>query len=189
MTINAYQLHLGTEQPFLSQDPHSFPRRQPRVTSSITYFWEELRAIQGHIQIPEIWCPPKANDKDKAIIDAVLRTLQAQTSQLVKDTIWMVNACRLYINVTMLSEILDAEGNYILQWAMHGTQQNETEIEYPYQPLPPPSARKIWRDALHATYLDKHRQLPDHPFIDPWGLLHPLPSHRNTAPQRYQRRA
>ena len=69
----------------------------------------------------------------------------------------MVNECRLYLNVTMLSEILDAEGNYILQWAMHGTQQSKTEIEHPYQPLPPPRAWKIWRDALHATYLDKHR--------------------------------
>jgi len=37
MTINAYQLHLGTEQPFLSHDPKLFPHRQPRATSCITY--------------------------------------------------------------------------------------------------------------------------------------------------------
>jgi len=79
MKINAYQLHIGTEQPFLSQDPHLFPHRQPRVTSCITYIWGELRAIQGHIQTPEICCPPKSNGKDEAIIDAVLRTLQAKT--------------------------------------------------------------------------------------------------------------
>jgi len=87
MTFNAYQLHIGTEQSFLSQDPHLFPHRQPRATSCITYIWEELRAIQGHIQIPELWCPPKSNAKDEAIIDAVLRTIQAKAPQLVKDTI------------------------------------------------------------------------------------------------------
>ena len=42
MAINACQLHLGTEQPFLSQDPHSFLHRQPRATSRITYIWKEL---------------------------------------------------------------------------------------------------------------------------------------------------
>jgi len=69
----------------------------------------------------------------------------------------MVNACRLYLNVTMLSEIMDANGEYMQQWAMHGTQQNETAMDYPYQPKPPPRAWKTWRDALHATYLDINR--------------------------------
>ena len=70
----------------------------------------------------------------------------------------MVNACRLYLKVTMLSEIIDADRNYIQQWAMNGTQQSASVLEYPFQPGPPPHAWKIWRDALHATYLDKHRE-------------------------------
>ena len=162
MTINTYQLHIGTDQPFLSQDPHLFPHRPLRATSCITYIWEELRAIQGQIQILEIWCPPKSNDKDEAAIDAVLRTLQAETPQLAKDTIWMVNA-RLCLNVTMLSEILDANGEYIQQWAMHGTQQNETALDYPYQPKPHPKSmenmeRFITRNVpRHTSYC---RQLP-----------------------------
>jgi len=80
-----------------------------------------LHLGQGHIQIPATWRPPKANDRDEAIIDAVLRNLQANTPTLVKDTIWMVNACRLYLNVTMLSEILDADGNSIQHWVIYGT--------------------------------------------------------------------
>jgi len=101
MTINAYQIHLGTEQPFLSQDPELFPHHQLRATSCITYIWEELRAIQGHIQIPATWRPPKANDRE-AIIDAVLRNLQANTPQLVKrhyldGNIWYVY--RLYFDL------------------------------------------------------------------------------------------
>jgi len=178
MTFNAYQLHIGTAQPFLSQDPHLFPHRLPRDTSCITFIWEELRAIQGHIQIPELWRPPKSNVNDEAIIDAVLRTIQAKTPQLVKDTIWMVNACRLYLNVTMLSEIMDANGAYIQQWAMNGTQQNETAMDYPYQPKPPPRAWKIWRDALHATYLDIHRTADSCPLHRPIG-----PTSRNNITQ------
>jgi len=57
--------------------------------------------------------------------------------------------CRLYLNVTKLSEILDADGTSIHLWAMKGTKQNETALEYPYQPKPPPIAWKTWRDALH----------------------------------------
>jgi len=84
MTINAYQLHLGSERPFLSQDPKAFPHCQPRATSCLTYIWEALREIQGHINIPDTWCPSKANLKNEAIIDAVLRTIQAKTPHLVK---------------------------------------------------------------------------------------------------------
>ena len=47
------------------------------------------------------------------------------------------------LKVTMLSEILDANGEYIQQWAMHGTQQNETAMEYP-----PPRACKTWRNEM-----------------------------------------
>ena len=175
MTINAYQLHLGSERPFLSQDPKAFPHRQPRATSCLTYIWEALREIQGHINIPGTWCPSKANGKDEAIIDAVLRTIQAKTPNLVKDTIWMVNACRLYLKVTMLSEILDTDGICIQQWAMNGTQQSTTVLEYPFQPRPPPHAWKIWRDALHATYLDKYRDAHRAPLHRPIGPPSPTP--------------
>jgi len=70
----------------------------------------------------------------------------------------------------MLREFLDADGNSIQQWAMYGTQQNETELEYPYQPFPPPSAWKIWRDALHASYLDKHRDATISPLYRPMAI-------------------
>jgi len=69
----------------------------------------------------------------------------------------------------MLSEILDANGEYIQQWAMHGTQQNETAMEYPYQPRPPPRAWKIWRDAIHSTSLERHRNADSCPLYRPIG--------------------
>jgi len=81
----------------------------------------------------------------------------------------MVNACRLYLNVTMLSLILDADGNSIQHWPMYGTQQNETGLEYPYQPLPPPSAWITWRNSLHATYLEKRIDATISPLHRPIG--------------------
>ena len=90
----------------------------------------------------------------------------------------MVNACRLYLKVTMLSEILDANGEYIQQWAMHGTQQNETAMEYQYQPRPPPRAWKTWRDAIHATYLDKHLTADS---CTLYRTIGPTPHQHNTA--------
>jgi len=93
----------------------------------------------------------------------------------------MVNACRLYLNVTMLSEILDANGEYIQQWEMHGTQQNETAMEYPYQPRPPPRAWKTLRDAIHTTYLDKRRNADSCPLYRPIGPT----SHTNVTQQHW----
>ena len=49
MTIEVYQIHLGTEQPFLSQDPELFPHRQLRATSCITYIWD--KAISKYQQL------------------------------------------------------------------------------------------------------------------------------------------
>ena len=89
----------------------------------------------------------------------------------------MVNACRLYLKVTMLSENIAADGTSIQPWAMHGTKQNETALGYPYQPTPPPIAWKAWRDALHhASYLDRHSTDIISPLYRPILVDPPAPS-------------
>jgi len=179
-TINAYQLHLGTDLPLLSQDPKMSPHAREKYILHHIYLWEELRAPHDQLQIPTMWRPHKSNDKDEAIIDAVLRTLQARTPALVKN--------RLYLHVTMLSEILNADGTSIQPWAMYGTKQNDTALEYPYQPKPPPIAWKTWRDALHATYLDRYRTDITFPLYRPIGPPAPSNITMNHWPQLSQRR-
>ena len=76
--------------------------------------------------------------------------------------LWGVLACRLYLKVTMLSEIVDDTGQYIESWAMYGERQSNTTIQYPYQPKPPEGFGKPGEIAYtrHILGQEGHEQLP-----------------------------
>ena len=63
------------------------------------------------------------------------------------------NACRLWLRVTTLSEIIEDNGKHISLWAMYGESQNTVDGRFPYQPKPPPQAWKAWRMALRQSVL------------------------------------
>ena len=92
------------------------------------------------IKGPSMWVHPKQYDRDTAIINDIIteREKRRGTVPAFKaHDLWGVLACRLYLKVTMLSEIVDDTGQYIEPWAMYGDRQSNTTIQYPYQPKPP----------------------------------------------------
>lgn len=93
-----------------------------------------------------MWVHPKKCDNDTAIMGDDIITERERRRGIVpafkqEDDILGMIACRLYLKVTMLSEIIDAAGHNIEQWALHSEQNkntNTTTLEYPYQPNPLP---------------------------------------------------
>ena len=91
-------------------------------------------------------------------MDTIIDTQQraSGTSTFIPNQqIIFANACRLWLQVSTLSEIVDTDTNKIATWAMYGEAQNKFEGKYPYQPRPPPTAWKEWRMALRQYFLGK----------------------------------
>lgn len=59
------------------------------------------------------------------------------TASLPTATIWHVNACHLYLRVTMVSDIA-TDHSSIDRCTFQGLRPSTSFLNYPYQPRPPP---------------------------------------------------
>jgi exonuclease III len=156
-TIDALQLYLGIEAHFFTQQAHTLEHRPSRKESQLTYIWEELNMLGCTMVSTLFWTPTSQGENDISIIEAITKIKlerQGTVQHLNKKAIWYTNACRLYLQVTMLSDICTPCGKYLYQWAMDGNKQRDNEqILYPYQEKPPPFVWKIWRESILAAFL------------------------------------
>jgi ribonuclease HI len=156
-SIDALQLYLGTTAHFFTLNANTMEHRPSRRESPLVYIWEELNSIQCSLICEKFWTPTKTGTNDVAIIDAIQlikNRRKGTTNHLPKTTIWYVNACRLYLQVTMLSEITTPCGNYLEEWAFHGTRRNPNAfLKYPHQDKPPTHVWRVWRDSIRAAFL------------------------------------
>ena len=157
--IDALQLYLGTEDHFFTLQAHAYEIRPDRKENQLVYIWEELTLLGCQLVSNSFWTPTRRGDNDVAIMDAVLRTRmerQGTTNHLPAKAIWYVNACRLYLNVTMLHKISTSCGSYVCEWALDGSRKNpKNKLLYPHQDRPPPHAWRVWRECLLATFLKR----------------------------------
>ena len=56
------------------------------------------------------------------------RRRTGNTGTFLKYDLFVANACRLFLKITMLSDILNEEGTAIQEWVFTGTQQLDTTI-------------------------------------------------------------
>ena len=159
--LDTYQVIIGRKQHFLTLNAYSHDYRPPRSESVITYIWEGLSQIGFTLHGPSLWTQPHQYENDSALMEDMIieRERRRGTVSAFKPyDLWGVNACRLYLGVSMLSEITDETGQSIALWAMYGHRRNETiAITFPHQPKPPALIWKTWRDCLHSTYVGSGR--------------------------------
>ena len=86
-------------------------------------------------------------------IIATLRTAAGTSTFISHQRIVFANACRLWLRVQVLSDIVDHTGRHIMDWAMYGNEQRTVEGRYPHQEKPPPHVWKEWRMALRQCFL------------------------------------
>ena len=159
--VDTYQLLIGSGKHFLTLNAFAYDYRPPASESVLTYIWEGLSRIGYSLHGSNLWIHPKQHEGDTALMDDFVTArerIRGTVPAFKEDDLWGVNACRLYLNVTMLSQILDDTGQCIAQWAMKGEKQEEDpSITYSYQPKPPPLIWKTWRDCIHSTYVGSGR--------------------------------
>ena len=158
-SIDALQLYLGTKEQFFKLQAHNYEHRPERRQSQLVYIWEELNLLGCKLISTKFWTPKLNGINDVAVIDAIMETKtmrQGTSNHLPRTSIWYANACRLYLNITMLSEITTPCGKFIYNWAMDGSQINNNNVlVYPNQRKPPLHVWKVWRECLLATFLKK----------------------------------
>jgi hypothetical protein len=85
------------------------------------------------------------------IMDPICECERFNTTQLRK-----INACRLYLQVTLLSDVTTPCGKYIIIAYYSGKIENRINwptVQYPRQELPDKASWALWRRALQFAFL------------------------------------
>jgi hypothetical protein len=114
-----------------------------------------LRYSHGslHIQdtIRDFPAPTRVNDQ--CIMDTIINLPSITASWLRA-----FNRCRVYMQVTYLSEISTADGLWIARTSWIGQRLRNHPLLWPKQPAPGPNSFRIWRRLLATAFLLGHRR-------------------------------
>ena len=143
--IAFFWAHLNTGMGFelLEHPPIAVPHFDCKWFASIR---TGLTDIEGSIEISESFVVPKVREGDDYIMDAICDSKRFSKTQLRK-----INACRLYLKVTLLSDITTPSSHTIEKHYYQGRKDLRTNwptIQYPRQNCPNGIAWQQWRRAL-----------------------------------------
>jgi hypothetical protein len=87
-----------------------------------------------------MWTPSSKGINDISLMSAfrdIQIMSQGDTEYITPSDMHELNACRLYLQVTMLSDITTDNNTTIHPWTLTGERTNPTPITYPWQIKPP----------------------------------------------------
>ena len=105
ITLAWAQLLTGTQQPVLSNVMNALPHIAPMKW--IPSICEFLHSIGGRMEVENLPVTPLQREHDRFLMDITLE-LYSKPSDLHH-----LNACRLYLQVTLLIDITTADGKFI----------------------------------------------------------------------------
>ena len=163
ITLAWAQLLAGTQQPVLSNVMTALPHLNPmKWLPSIRAF---LCTIGSRIEVENLPATPLQCKHDQFLMDIALDLYSKLTD------LQHLNACRLHLQVTLLSDITMANSKFIRSEIMqsHRALSNSAKELFPYQPSPDTAGWNIWQAfLLHLT------RAPAYSLIQPLGRwLHP----------------
>ena len=144
--LSVQQLEAGLCQPILSSHYRNPSKYITRTWLSVA--WEYLSTHGLRLVVPGAWTPQPQRENDVAIMAVAIRLFGQ--GRKAKD-LRVIQQCRLYLRVTMLSEITDATGRYLCNNIINGHRHTDrsTLLFYPKSPVPPPpSFWTAWRRFL-----------------------------------------
>jgi hypothetical protein len=108
-------------------------------------------------------------DGDVYIMDAV-----CDCKQFTNPQIRQINACRLYIQVILISDVVTPNGRTMMVNYYNGkkfNRKNWPTMRYPRQEQPPPVAWRLWRRAFNLLYLQQDKKTLQRP-LGSWHEHH-----------------
>jgi hypothetical protein len=164
------QLVAGIRAPILENVHVPLPHLDPmRWLPSVRQF---LSSIGGTLELDEDMAPPLQRINDCFLMDYFITQHTLKASQLRQ-----LNACRLYLGVTLLSDITLPDGSNLDTLCFRGVQPVLSSHKglMPYQEKPAESAWQLWRRCLTRLLLPKSM-----------SLAHPLGAWHVTGPVLYR---
>jgi hypothetical protein len=121
-----------------------------------------LSTIRGTIEIPKLRTLKKLGMHDQAIME------NANQSPYTPSELEAINACRLFLQVTTLAEITEADGETLLPSAIHGNlditgrpelwKTSYSLLQWPNQDPPPRKAWTLWKRYIYS-HTNQQRKL------------------------------
>lgn len=150
--LNWFQVFLGYEEHILESTKETTHIRIPWLTT-LTRF---LRETGIRVKVSSLWKPKKQRENDRALMDIVKNYM---TDTELKE----VNACRLFLGVTMMSDMASSDGKIILESIYRGRKvviRKGKGIRYPVQTKPPREVWRKWENAMSIVAKRKSLFLP-----------------------------
>ncbi len=128
---------------FLNLDPNKFIWMDKGWLTSL---WEFIYAADLQIHYPEQWLPTQSRENVIFLMEWLL------TKNLKANEIRLLNSCRLYLQVVTLSDIVSANGLYILPEIKAGKTlaDRQSNWDWPTQGRPTTVAWSLWNDQLSS---------------------------------------
>ena len=137
----------GTSFPLLSDVKTPLPHLHPMTwLPSVRDF---LAEIDCTLELSNSFITDLQRENDTFIMDHALRfTSKGKDLQIL-------NACRLYLGVLLISDIATCEGTHLALFAYQGNLPSDSSVRglTPYQDRPHDAAWELWRNILTTTIL------------------------------------
>jgi hypothetical protein len=174
------QLLAGVQHPIQQYPKPKLPHVKDPLIATIHQFLSDSHL---NIVIPSIYIPKPLQENDQNIMGELLKSVKSPIS------IRRVNQCRLFLQVTWLSEMTDPEGNAVLPEFLDytGTHTNvsRSNLRWPIQALPAPKSWEIWKKLTRKRFLlSKKGCLGTATLEDPLGPY--LQTHDNHRTWRWE---
>jgi hypothetical protein len=147
------QLGTGMGFSLLASPEKAVPHLECKVTKSIQ---SGLASIGARTESKETFVSLPRRASDSHIMDGVVETKHFNKSQLNK-----INACRLYMQATLVSDITTPCGRHIHPAYYKGKKSrriNWPTIQYPRQAKPDQPSWALWRKGLQLLLLRDDRK-------------------------------
>ena len=117
-----------------------------RANAMIPQVRKFLHSTSCQIELETKFLPPLQRDNDRYLMDIVL-----ESQIFTKVELLLVNACRIYMGVTLLSDIITPDGTKLSKFVLEHRQDTFSTHNglLPYQELPGPRAWTQWNKMLN----------------------------------------
>jgi hypothetical protein len=144
IALRYYQLHAGIADSVLENTQPLPYMRFPWIDSLRQYLYQ----ISGTIKLTEPWLQTKQRKGDSFIMEEMLQSKRFTDSELS-----MIYNCRLYLQVSRVSDITTTDGNRIATKMLAGDREDNADLRtqeytWPRQERPQERAWKTWRTAI-----------------------------------------
>ena len=150
-----------------------------KVDYATNTWWVHVRAfllhIQGNMQVEEEYTFQPLRENDYSVMERL-----ASSGNYGKTTLRRINACRLYLRITYMSEMLLHHHTLDRTWLTTRNTQSQSSLEWPVQQNPNNKTWKIWKRVILEHFVEADGTTLREPVGEKW-----LPEFGKTRQWKY----